>query len=189
MREVDYDFMYEDVLQKLAELDPNLTYHNIEHTLDVIYHCERIALEEGVGELDRFLLKVAALYHDTGFLEAYVGHEVVSCRIFTEGTSQYNVSEEDNRKIIDMIMATKVPQKPNNLLQRIICDADLDYLGREDFSRISNNLKDELFHHGFVANDDEWKELQITFLKSHHFHTPSSRRLRQPEKIKNMASL
>jgi hypothetical protein len=86
-------------------------------------------------------------------------------------------------------MATRVPQQPSNLLEQIICDADLDYLGRPDFPEIAGLLKKELLEYGLVKNDHEWKSLQQTFLTKHHYHTQSSILLRQPVKEVNYNSI
>jgi hypothetical protein len=45
---------------------------------------------------------------------------------------------------VKLIHVTEIPHKPLNHLQEIICDADLDYLGRNDFQEIADNLKAEL---------------------------------------------
>ena len=122
-----FNKMKQIVLQKLEGLDSRLLYHHIPHTLDVIEQCERIAIAEGITDSKEiYLLKVAALYHDIGFLETYAGHEIIGCKLFLKDAPAYNFSEEELTKITGMIMATKVPQKPKNKLQEIICDADLD---------------------------------------------------------------
>ena len=180
----------ETVLEKLKGLDIHLTYHNVLHTLDVLSHSERIAQSEGLtdpGEL--FLLKVAALYHDTGFLKAYGGHEKVSCSIFLEDAVRFGFTEEQKEIILGLIMATQVPQNPTGILQEIICDADLDYLAREDFYAGSDSLRKEFLHYHIVGTDPQWEELQISFFENHHYHTRSSKMQREPAKQKHFAEL
>ena len=168
------------VFSLLEKLAPTLTYHNIGHTADVTEQCERIALDEGVGRREIYLLKVAALYHDTGFLYVYTGHEEKSCQLFLEDTRMFPFSDEEKEQITGIIMATRVPQRPHSLLQRIICDADLDYLGREDFPVISAELKKEFLHYGIIHSDEQWRNMQESFLGGHHYHTSSSQKLREP---------
>ena len=189
MEQTDIELIRNVALSKLNGLSQELTYHNIDHTLDVVWHCERIAIDEAIEEKDRYLLNIAALYHDTGFLEIYTGHELKSCDFFLMDAGQFNLSETDISTITDLIMSTRVPQKPLTLLQKIICDADLDYLGRDDFDRIGEKLKQEFIQYGFVDNEAEWKKLQITFLDNHQYHTNSSRCLREPVKRENYKSL
>jgi hypothetical protein len=74
-------------------------------------------------------------------------------------------------------------------LQRIICDADLDYLGRDDFFVIGDQLRREFLHFGIVSSEKAWKELQLKFLTSHHYHTQNSAELREPVKQVNLKKL
>ena len=172
-----------------AHLDKKLCYHNIDHTLDVIVQAEQIALSEGVSSSkDILLLKTAALFHDTGFLYVYTGHEEKSCEIAKEKLNSH-FSKTDLAIICGMIMATKVPQKPGSLLQQIICDADLDYLGRNDFKVLSNLLKNEFLDFGIVKNENEWEKKQLAFFESHHYFTRTSRQKRSPRKLKHLRKL
>jgi len=189
MQESSFETIKENVLLKLEALSPSLTYHSINHTLDVVEQAERIARDSAVSEREIYLLKVAGLYHDTGFLKTYMGHEEKSCEYFLQESAQYHFSDADVQMITGIIMATKVPQQPNNLLEAILCDADLDYLGRADFDKIANNLKTELYNYGFINDDHEWKQVQLNFLKFHHYHNDASRSLRDPVKFKNFTAL
>jgi uncharacterized protein len=180
----------EFVLDKLKELDPHLTYHNIAHTLDVLAQSERIAASEKItNEEELFLLKTAALYHDTGFLRVYTGHEQVGCAIFREDAARFGFTIEQSEIIEGLIMATRVPQKPVGILQEIICDADLDYLAREDFYTIGDNLRKEFIRYNIVTGDAGWEALQLKFFENHHYHTWSSKMQREPAKQKHFAEL
>src|SRR5688572_14191206 len=171
-------------------LDPRLTYHRPEHTEDVLRHVERIATAENITDKRLLhLMRIAALFHDSGFLRTYKGHEEVSCIIMRERLGS-GMLDESELKIIDgMIMATKIPQTPATLPEKIICDADLDYLGRDDFDRISNTLKKEFMIYGIIKDDAEWDHLQVSFFNSHHFFTKTSIRERCPVKARHLESL
>ena len=71
----------------------------------------------------------------------------------------------------------------------IICDADLDYLGRDDFDTISNALKNEFLAYGVIKNEQEWDRLQVSFFDSHKFFTVSSVRDRCPVKMRHLELL
>lgn len=178
------------VCEKLKRLPEDLTYHNLSHTLDVTEQCERIAKAEGVtNEHEIYLLKVAALYHDTGFLRTYAHHEEASCVIFLEDAEPYDFTAADKQLVTELIMVTKLPQAPKTLLQRVICDADLDYLGRDDFFEIGDGLRREFLKYGIINSDAEWDKLQTRFLGSHQYHTETSRKLREAAKQKNISKL
>jgi uncharacterized protein len=185
----EFDVIKHTVCSMLDKLDPKLTYHSMEHTMDVVEQSERIAKEEGISGNDFWLLKVAALYHDTGFLRIYHNHEEMSCEIFLENSIRFQFSEEEKEKVKGIIMATKIPQKPHTILERIICDADLDYLGRKDFFTIGDQLRKEFLTFGIINNDEEWDKLQLSFLKNHHYHTASSQIQREGAKQKHIEQL
>ena len=171
------------------ELDPRLGYHNLSHTLDVMEQVEIIAKQEKVNDKhDLLLLKTAAVFHDSGFLIIYKNHEEKSCDIASD--SLKNVfNEEDIKKICGMIMATKIPQTPHTLLEQIICDADLDYLGRDDFEPISRNLYKEFLTYKIIPEDIVWDHIQIKFFESHHYFTGTSVSNRNGEKLKRLKIL
>lgn len=189
MHHTGIDIISERVFGLLEGLAPELTYHCAAHTADVVKQSERIAIEEAVHHHDLYLLKVAALYHDTGFLYTYAHHEEKGCEIFLEDCSRFHFSSWEKDLVTSIIMATRVPQQPHTLLERIICDADLDYLGRTDFFRISAELKKEFMHYGIVSDEEDWQHMQINFLTNHHYHTATSQLLREPVKQQNRLTI
>lgn len=178
------------ILSRLErELDPRLGYHNLLHTLDVMKQTEIIAKQEGINDKhELLLLNTAAAYHDSGFLLVYKGHEEKSCEIATEDLKNV-FSEDDIKKICGMIRATKIPQSPNTLLEQIICDADLDYLGRNDFEPISRNLYDEFISFKIIPEDVIWDHIQIRFFESHQYFTKTAIEKRNKIKMKHLAIL
>lgn len=168
----NFDLIEKRILKMLKKgLSHTLHYHGYPHTIDVINNVKLIAKEEKITNEDIHLLKMAALFHDLGFLEAYTGHEAVGCKMAKEMLPAYGVSSDDIDEICDMIMATKVPQTPKTLLEKILCDADLLYLGTENFIETGNTLFLELIENRKLKTEREWNELQVNFLKKHHFHT------------------
>lgn len=179
------------ILQMLRTgLDPRLTYHSPAHTEDVLRQVERIGDAENITESRLLLLmRIAALFHDTGFLRTYKGHEKVSCSILYETIDPCQFEESEIKIMNGMIMATKIPQQPRSLPEMIICDADLDYLGRNDFNNISNTLKNEFFAYQVIKNEEEWDQLQVNFFESHNYFTASSIRDRCPKKLQHLEKL
>jgi len=176
-----------DMLQN--GLPAHLSYHSVEHTLDVYQAADYLAAQEQISEPDLTLLKTAALFHDSGFLKGSVEHEKKSCDIAREHLPRFGYPDQDIEKICGMIMATKLPQSPKNHLEQILCDADLDYLGRDDFSMIGNKLFDELSMYGIISNKEEWDKLQIRFLEGHHYFTKTAIALRKDKKDQHLESL
>ncbi|MDZ4847577.1 MAG: HD domain-containing protein [Chitinophagales bacterium] len=176
-------------MNRLKKAGTHLTYHNLAHTLDVAEQAERIASEEKISEPDKLLLQIAALYHDIGYLDGPQNHEPRGCILFAGEAPQWNFSSAEIETVQRLIRATKVPQTPKDKLEEIICDADLDYLGRQDFRTLGAGLKKEYLHFGVVKNVAEWEEKQIHFLQKHRYFTQSSKKLREPRKQENLRLL
>jgi len=176
------------IIKKLTnELKPNLTYHSIEHTMDVLNAATNLAKLEKVEEHEKIILETAALFHDSGMLRTYIGHEDASVDITREILPDFGYETKDIDLICEMIITTKLPQSASNFLEQILCDSDLDYLGREDFFMIAHQLKYEWNMLNIRPTTlREWYELQILFLENHSFFTESSRKLRNIGKAGNL---
>lgn len=178
------------ILERLEKELPNyMHYHSIHHTLDVCQRAEQLAIQEGVSSADIRCLLVAAAYHDCGYILQDEDHEKVSCDIAKEVLRDYNYSTEDLQTICSIIMATQLPQTPHNLLGKIICDADLDYLGRNDFFENGHKLYQELQQRGIVKDEEEWNEQQVHFLENHYYFTATAIRERQAQKEVHLSIL
>ena len=169
-----------DILEK--KLPKNLYYHNIKHTIDVITEVELIGWAEGLSEEDILLLKLAALFHDSGHTIDYKNHEEHSAQIARDILSNYKYPTESINTVCRLIMSTKFPPTPKDKLEQVICDSDLDYLGRSDFIPVSNLLYKELKENDMIGSIDEWNNLQLNFIKNHQYHTKTARNLREVNK-------
>jgi len=173
----------EVVLDKLEkELPDFLFYHNVKHTVDVVTEVELIGWAEGCTDEEILLLKTAALFHDAGHTVSYDDHEYHGTLLVKEMLPAYGYSEEQLEKICRIIMSTKLPPKPGDLLEQIICDSDLDYLGRSDFIPVSNTLYEELKAQDKITNLNDWNKMQVKFISGHQYFTATARQLREVNK-------
>lgn len=187
---MDFDAVKQFVLEKLGkELSKYLTYHSVEHTLDVMIAARRLGEMEGLSNEQIRLVETAALFHDIGFTETYDGHEDISIQIAREVLPGFGYSQEDIETIISLILATEIPQNPQNHLEEILADADLDYIGRDDMFLIGQRLQYEWYRHGIIKTLREWHEKQMDFLKKHRYFTKSAHKLREPKKQENIREL
>lgn len=178
------------ILEKLEKgLPKNLYYHNLKHTVDVYTQVELIGRSENVSKEEMLMLRTAALFHDAGHLIDYDTHEEMAVKLAKEILPEYQYTERQIETISQLIMATKMPPTPKNLLEEIMCDADLDYLGRPDFLPVSNTLYRELHEHGKIGTLAEWNELQIKFIDKHFYFTKTARRLRNVNKQSQLDKL
>lgn len=177
--------IYREILAKLPQ---HLTYHNLGHTAYVLDQAVFLAKESQVSEGDLHLLKLAALFHDTGFIDNPKNHEEKGCKIAANYLSA-EYSPDDLRKIYGMIMATKIPQSPQTHLENILADADLEYLGTDLFDQIGQTLFLELKHFNPDFTEQAWDELQLVFMQKHHYHTEYCRQNREPKKQENLLTV
>ena len=175
--------LQEMILDKLErELPEYLYYHNYKHTIDVVNQAELIGYGEGVDDEAILLLMTAALFHDAGHTIGYDNHEYFGTEIAREWLPKFKYTQKQIDEICDIIMATKLPPNPKTLLQTIICDSDLDYLGRSDFIPVSNTLYEELKAQNKMASLNAWNKIQVKFLSVHHFFTKTANSLREVNK-------
>lgn len=191
MKQIEFEVVKEHILEKLkSELSPLLYYHGIEHTKKVIKEVEEIGRLEGVNKEEIILLKTAALYHDIGFLERYEENEAIGTRIAKETLPDFGYDEQQIQVISDIIMATKLPQKPKNKLQEIICDADLGNLGSEEFFELNHKLRKEIIEYqSKELSLKDWYVTTLKFLEEHSYFTTSAIKLKQVKKEENIKKL
>lgn len=169
-----------------SELPSDLYYHGLHHTQDVLRSAQMIGKEEGINDEDMLLLKVAVLYHDAGFTHVYKNHEEEGCNMVRADLPKFGFTAQDIEKICGMIMATRIPQNPQTQLERIIADADLEYLGTDRFDEIGQTLYKEMRVYVSLESERQWNTIQMNFLKNHHYHTDFCRKNREPKKQENL---
>lgn len=175
--------LQEVVLDILEEgLPRNLYYHNVKHTIDVITEVELIGWAEGLDEEQVLLLKVAALFHDAGHTIDYKNHEEHSATLAQEILPRFNYNQKQIDTVKRLIMSTRIPHEPQDLMEEVMCDSDLDYLGRSDFIPVSNNLYYELKEREMVGSWQEWNSRQLEFINKHQYFTETAQKLRQVNK-------
>src|SRR3954454_4305500 len=158
-------------------LPSHLYYHNKEHTQYVLNAATQLATAEQVIEQDLQLLFSAALLHDIGFTETVKDHEEKSCEMSRCLLPSYGFDATSIETVCELIMATKLPQQAHTHLAQILCDADLYYLGTDLFFVFGERLFKEMSTLHLIGSWDEWNELQVQFLNSHHYFTATANRL------------
>ncbi len=154
------------------KLPANHIYHNFHHTTDVVNAVEEIAEGVNLSKEDSELVMLAAWFHDVGFVEADAGHEEQSKKIASAFLKENLYSEEKIEKILGCIDATRYPQHPKNMLEYVLCDADLSGIASKKYFDKANYLRKEIeLVKGTIVSDVEWYKSEITFLTNHKYHT------------------
>lgn len=166
------------------------TYHNLDHTIQVVDKIKILAKEENISPEDTENLILAGWFHDLGYVDDADNHEEESRKIASDFLKQHQFSEERIAKIGELILATDKFYKPKNHLEEIIKDADMYHLASDDYFRICENLRQEIkeVHHQKFSKL-QWAELNITFFAKHKFYTKFAKENWQPEKEKNVEKI
>ena len=175
--------VYHDLSNKL---DQKYHYHNLLHTKRVINSAIKIASHYQLSETDLRILLTSCLLHDYGFIYSHINHEEIAAEVAEKILPNYGFDHDQIKTIQNLILITKVEAKPNNLLESIIKDADLEYIGSNDFKNISENLKIEWIECGVVKNDSDFYDVQVKFLHAHKFYTNYMRLGSSDKKNKNI---
>jgi len=190
LQHVRFGDLEDFILTKLEEeLMGALHYHNKAHTQDVLTQVEIIARGEKVSSEDLLVLKTAALLHDVGFLLEYKNHEDNSISFAKEILPKYHYPDYQTEQVVELIDVTRLGRRPKNYLEKILKDADLDYLGRADFMPVSDNLYRELNAHNGKLRMSEWNKMQYDFIAQHTYYTATARSLRQVNKERQLKKL
>ena len=176
------------------ELPSGIKFHDANHTLHpargVVAVANRIAIAEKISERDRELVIAAAYFHDTGYIREYAKNEPIAARMAGRILKLIGFKPKEIEKVQKMILATDLARKPKTHLEKILCDADLDNLGRKDFFKLDSKLREGRRIRGLDVSDDvKWYKGTLEVMKNHRYYTESQIKLREEEKQQNMKKL
>ena len=176
------------------ELPDGIKYHDADHTLHptkgVVAAANSIAIAENISEHDRELLVAAAYFHDTGFIREYDKNEPIAARMAGRILKLIGFKPDEIQKIQKMILATDLAVKPQTHVEKILCDADLDHFGREDFFELDGKLREGRRIRGLDVSDDaKWYKGTLAVITNHQYYTESQTKLREKKKQKNIKML
>ena len=174
------------------QVKPELVFHNLEHTEDVVEACSYMADYYKLEDADRLVLLLSAWFHDTGYASGEaVGHEersIYTAKEFLE--QQPEVDEDMLLKISSNIRATKMPQSPLTQLEKILCDADLYHLAADDYKARNQLLRQEqVYLLNTKISKKDWRRNNITFLETHKYFTEYGEQRLEPKKQRNLMAL
>jgi len=174
-----------------ARVEETFSYHSIGHTEGVVKAATLMADHYQLPEDDRLILLLSAWFHDSGYSKGKAqDHEAASQRIATNYLQSKNVPSELIEKVVSGIAATRMPQSPQNLVEQILCDADLYHLGTEEFKIQNKLLRKELKNHGGEElKKKDWRQRNIQFLQEHQFFTDYAKQKLEPVKQQNLKAL
>lgn len=174
----------------LKNIGAEYVFHDLQHTKNVVEAVVEIGKGSNLTEKELLLLQLAAWFHDTGYTQGAEGHEKRSKEFAMEFLSQQGVLPEDLNVVARCIMATRLPLEPNDLLEEIICDADLSHLGQKSYWDRCGRIRQELLlTKGLVMSEQEWIEFELNFMNNHRYFTEVAEAFYNQRKLKHIKQL
>jgi predicted metal-dependent HD superfamily phosphohydrolase len=172
------------------KLPEGCTYHNLGHTLEVVETASVIAEHSGLDKKQKEKVLLACWFHDTGITESYNKHEEVSAGICRNFLNSIGYPHKETEEICSAILVTRIPSRPSNIIEEVVCDADLAHTGKKGFSSKSELLRKEWENiSGRVYTESEWIKNNIDFLSSIKFYTSYARENFEERRLKNLEKL
>ncbi len=166
------------------------TYHNMTHTTEVVKAATEIARTMNISDDDIEILQIAAWFHDLGYKDKCEGHEEISSEYAEKFLAEHGCPRERIEKISSLIKATHFPHSPKNVLDEIICDADLHHIGTIEAEEKGKLLRIEIARKTNIHfTDEEWIEKSIHFFNQHKFFTSFAKSRFQTQKNLNLLKL
>jgi uncharacterized protein len=184
-----YNGIHSKVSGLLDQLPDYLTYHSPAHTAYVIDQAELIAQEMHADPENLLLIRTGALFHDIGFIRQYQDHEEAGCDIAREILGEFGLEQAFIDEVCSMIMATKAGNIPVTLPEKILKDADLEYLGTGLFFQNSKLLYQELKYFNPELDEQMFRQMQIQFISGHEYYTDFCRMNREERKREHLRFL
>ncbi len=166
-----------------TELSENCVFHTIKHTLDVVSNAEIIGRYCKLDENSLNVLRICALFHDVGYVDAYDDHELFSAERARTYLQLKNIDPEIIDQVEVAILATKTPQNPKDQISRILCDADLMNMTFDDYFEQIDLMRKEWEKVGKAKlNSHEFHISSLEFFQSHEYHSKYGKKVLQPKK-------
>ena len=195
MAKINYKQQLEEAKKFVLEYfqthhDAKLVYHNLDHTESVVNATMQIANHYQLNDKDFFIVCTGAWFHDTGYFEDIQNHEQKGADIAIEFLKKQDIPADVRDSVMQVILSTKMPQQPTNLLENILCDGDLFHLGTEDFTEKRKLMHKEIaLLYKIDSSKKEWRIKDVEFLESQHYHTDYCSLLLNDQKQKNIDKL
>ncbi len=166
-----------------TELSENCVFHTIAHTLDVVANAEIIGKYCKLEKHSLNILRICALFHDVGYVDAYDDHELFSAKRAKTYLLSKNIDPKIIKQVDAAILSTKTPQNPKDRISRILCDADLMNMTFDDYSEQIDLMRKEWEKVGKAKLDShEFYLSSLEFFQSHQYHSQYGKKVLQPKK-------
>ncbi len=182
-----YEFVSDLLQNKLSE---KIVYHNFTHSNEVFETTKKLADESGLNTSETEIVLLAALFHDSGYTVKREEHEIISSEIANEFLTAQNYPADKIEKVKSCIVASRIPQQPKDLLEEVVCDADLSHFGKKSFFEKGDLLRVELEQStGKTYTDFEWLKNSLDIMIGNPFRTKAAKENFGKQRTENLLKL
>ena len=185
----DYRDRIDKIKKFIEPIYPKLPYHNSGHAFEVWKLVHDYGIKAGIPYQDRLSLEIAALFHDIIVVPGKTDNEENSADLADSYLNRNKFHHYIPDNVRGLILATKVPTSPKSLLEKIICDSDVDNFGRDDFFEKGEKVRQEIEMTGKTFNDIDWYKTSLSLLQNHQYYTSLAREKRDAGKMENIREL
>ena len=173
-----------------TQVEARYAYHDLQHTLNVVKASVELSNYFSLSEVEHEMLRLAAWFHDIGYDEGPDNHEKRGAEHARRFLAQRNYPEEAIHKIEACILATKMPTTAKSTLEQILCDADLNHLGKKNYWERCSRVRQELNQtKDLIMSDQEWVDFELEFMTKHQWYTSAAKALFDKRKKKHLGQL
>lgn len=154
------------------KLSSDLVFHNLAHTSEVVKAAWEIGQCSDLNESEMEILIVAAWFHDCGYAYAYTGHEEESKKVAKSYLEKWSANTDFILSVLACIEATKFPQRPGTMVEKVLCDADLFHFTKPSYPQYAKAIRKEF--EVFLDkrySEEEWLKINTSLLKAHNYCT------------------
>lgn len=173
------------------KLSSYFTYHNFDHTNEVIQAVIEMADYYQISDEDKEKLVISSWFHDTGYVESTANHEEISCQIAENFLKQNYVDQNYIDSVKKLISATVFNYVPLTKLEQIMRDADYHHFSKKNYLETCEKLRLEwkkTCNKSFT--DEEWAIENYNMLtQKHKYYTSYAKAKWKPKKAKNIKKI
>lgn len=165
-------------------------YHCWEHILEVYDRAKYLIEKEWINDDLSEIIFIAIFFHDVAYQYDFKNHEELSSKMCEDFLLKNNYPKDRIDIIKSIIIVTKPIIKPQNILEKIMKDSDLDNLWRKDFFEKWDLVKKELQNITWKKISDQDRNLTIyNLLCNTVFYTDTQRKERSQQLQKNILAI
>lgn len=179
------------VLELLStKLPEGMFYHSPDHTRFVVQAVETIGKATGLPEHEMNIARIAAWFHDVGYVNSQDDHESESMRLAGAFLKDKKIDDQDVKEVLSCIEATRIPQSPKSDAARVVCDADMMHLASPDYyTHIDRMRKERKNLENRKISKQEFDQVSTTFFRVHEYFTDYGQNILQQGKDKNFTMI